>query len=326
MSYFSGGSLRDYDIAVFCPTWPYLERISFSGGGSCLSVESTVRVSKAMLHWNLEILAALKSGKTIFVILDDFVEDSGASGSTATKNQRNYTTYPINNYVAVPGQIKLTNAKGRKFNTTNSAYTGLYDSLSAIAQYKVIITTKTTNEIFKTKDGSVVGSIMRFKDCSGSLVLLPHFDFDTDEFTQIVEDEHEWTEDASRVSSALVGQLISIDKLLRSSNIQTPPPQWMSEIEMPATISALASAIGDIEAQIAELQNQRDARITDKAAASEFTHLLYENGKPLERAIEKTLSALGYETETLHEGGLEIDHVIVGPSGVRMIGESEGER
>ena len=166
---------------------------------------------------------------------------------------------------------------------------------------------------------------MRIKDCSGSLVLLPHFDFETDELTQIAEYENKWTNDALQVSSALVGQLISIDKFLRSSDIQTPPPQWMSEIEMPATIAALDVAIGDIDAQIAELQNQRDARIADKALASELTHLLYENGKPLERAIEKSLIALGYQTETLHEAGLEIDHVLVGPSGVRMIGESEGK-
>lgn len=93
LSYFSGGSLRDYDIAVFCPTWPYLERINFSGGGSCLSIDSTARVVKAMFHWSSEILAALESGKTIFVILDEFSEDSGASSSTFTNNQRHYSTY-----------------------------------------------------------------------------------------------------------------------------------------------------------------------------------------------------------------------------------------
>lgn len=325
LSYFSGGSLRDYDIAVFCPTWPSLHRINLSGGGSCLSIDSTDRVVKAMIHWSSEILTALESGKTIFVILDDFSVALGAISSTATNNKRTYNTYNINNYAALPVTIKLTNTNGRKFIVTNSAYTGLYDSLSSIAQYKVVIDTKTTSEIFKTRDGSVVGSIMQIEDCPGSLVLLPHFDFRTDDFTQVVGYKNAWTDDALRVSNALVGQLISIDKFLRSSDIQTPPPQWMSEIEIPATIAALDVAIGDIDAQIAELQNQRDARIADKAVASELFHLLYENGKPLERAIEKSLIALGYETGTLYEAGLEIDHVIVGPSGVRMIGESEGK-
>lgn len=326
LGYFSGESLRDYDIAVFCPTWPYLSRIDFTGGGSCLSVESTVLLSKAMLHWNREIWAALKSGKTIFVILDEFVEDSGATGSTVAKSQRTYSTYAVNNYTAVPGPITLTNAKGWKFGAKNSAYKGLSDSIRDIAHYKVVITSKTSDEIFAAKDGSAVGAIMRFQDVPGALVLLPYFDFDADEFSEEVENgDEEWTEAALRVSNALVGQLISIDKLLRSSNILTPPPQWMSEIEMPASISALDKAIDNLATQIAELQNQRDAQIAAKAAASEFTHLLYENGKTLERAIEKTLASLGYKAETLHESGLEIDHVIVGPSGVRMIGESEGK-
>jgi hypothetical protein len=53
--------------------------------------------------------------------------------------------------------------------------------------------------------------------------------------------------------------------------------------------------------------------------------LFYEAGKPLERAIENTLQLLGYEVHTLGIGDLEIDHVIVGPSGKRMIGEAEGK-
>ncbi len=57
----------------------------------------------------------------------------------------------------------------------------------------------------------------------------------------------------------------------------------------------------------------------------EYSHLLYETGKPLERAIEKSLKLLGYSVETLQIRDLEIDHVIVGPSGYRMIGESEGK-
>lgn len=56
-----------------------------------------------------------------------------------------------------------------------------------------------------------------------------------------------------------------------------------------------------------------------------YSHLLYETGKLLESAIEKVLRLIGYEVDTLRIGDLEIDHVIVGPNRIRMIGESEGK-
>lgn len=62
-----------------------------------------------------------------------------------------------------------------------------------------------------------------------------------------------------------------------------------------------------------------------RAGVLEYSHLLYETGKPLEHAIEKVLRLLGYSVETLRIGDLEIDHVITGPSGRRLIGESEGK-
>ena len=81
LDYFSGGSLRDYDIALIDLRFPHLERVYFTGGGSCLAIESTQQIQAAMTHWRQEIVGALQAGKTIFVLLSALENDQAASGS-----------------------------------------------------------------------------------------------------------------------------------------------------------------------------------------------------------------------------------------------------
>lgn len=90
-------------------------------------------------------------------------------------------------------------------------------------------------------------------------------------------------------------------------------------------IAELSGKIADLGGTIAELQDQQAQHAKARSDILDFTHLLYETGKTLELAIERTLRLLGYTAETLQIDDLEIDHVIVGPSGKRMIGESEGK-
>lgn len=79
IEYLSGESLRDYDIALFDPKLPYSERIQFSGGGSCLTIEATRLVKTALAHWAGEIRGALQAGKTVFVLLNELREDLGTN-------------------------------------------------------------------------------------------------------------------------------------------------------------------------------------------------------------------------------------------------------
>jgi hypothetical protein len=93
----------------------------------------------------------------------------------------------------------------------------------------------------------------------------------------------------------------------------------------PAVVARLDQSIATLDDQLNALQQQRAKEAESKEGILEFSHLLYENGNTLERAIERALRLLGYTAGTLQTGELEIDHVIVGPSGKRMIGESEGK-
>ena len=326
LPYLSNESLRDYDIAVFNPAFPWLDRIHFNGGGSCLSVESTKSLLEAMSHWGSEFQGALQAGKTIFVVMDGYKDDLGTGGSTLTKNQRTYSTFTLNNYQFIPGNLGLKNAKGRKIVAMDGVYRGLHEAMKEIMHYRVIVNSGAAKKIYATKDGATIGAVLKFEKYRGTIVLLPYFDFDDDSFREKGEDgKPAWTRKAMKTSNALVSQLVAIDKFIRGSTERTPPPEWAEKMPAPAVVTALDQTIADLDRRIVELQQQRNQQVEAKAEVLEFSHLLYETGKPLEQAIEKALRLIGYTAETLRLGDLEIDHVIVGPSGRRMIGESEGK-
>ncbi|MCU4162301.1 hypothetical protein AiwAL_19865 [Acidiphilium sp. AL] len=327
IDYLSSESLRDYDIAIFDPAFPNLSRIEFSGGGSCLAIEATEALTKALAHWSAELRGALQSGKTAFILLNEFEQDSAATGSSMkSRNQRTYNTKYIENYSAIPVRIDAKNAKGRKVNVKDGRFRNLYDIIAQITEYRVILTATNDMEvIFSAKDGAAVGSIIRPEGLPGSLVLLPYFSFDTETFTEDEDGRLVWTDQAIQTSHALIGQILAIDKTIRGAAGLTPPPNWIVNARSPALGAAIDVAIADIDAQIEDLNNERSEREQAKSDLAGYTHLLYETGKPLERAITKTLQLLGYEVDTLRIGDLEIDHVIVGPSGKRMIGEAEGK-
>jgi hypothetical protein len=285
--------------------------------------------TKASSHWEREIRVALTSGKTVFVVLTAYKEDQGATGSTsANRNSRHYHTSPINNYSIIPGGLKVRNARGRAILVKNPAFRGLYDSIEQIFEYHIILEAsanlKTT---FAAKDGTAVGGVFTVGDLPGSLVLVPQFDFEADGVTEYSEenDDEVWTKQALKTSHALVGQMVAIDQMLRGSIAQTPPPDWMNGLKRPKAVEYIEKAIAEIDAGIEELSRRREDEVLRRADVLEYSNLLYESGKPLERAIEKVLLLLGYAVNPLRLGDLEIDHVIVSPSGIRMIGESEGK-
>jgi hypothetical protein len=326
--YDSDGSLRDHDIVIFAPGLPWYERVEFSGGGSCISVEGTARLAKASAHWLSELSSALASGKTVFVILDAYKEDQAATGSTlASRSNRTYQTTIINNYSVLPLKLKLRNARGKSVVVKDAAFKGIYETISESSEYRVLIENPAVMQtIFTAKDGTAVGGVAKAQQWPGSLVLLPYFDFYGDGYTEMSDTDGEvWTAKAIRASHSLVGQIVAIDRMLKGSADLTPPPDWMAGIESPKAMDEIDGAIADIDGRIDDLRRERDEQLLRRADLSEYSHLLYESGKPLEQAIEKVLRLLGYEVETIRIGDLEIDHVIVSPDGKRMIGESEGK-
>ena len=324
--YLSNESLRDYDIAIFDPQFPHLSRVEFSAGGSCLAIEATKALNKAVAHWSTELRGALQSGKTVFILLNEFEQELAAIGSSMTRNQRTYETMHIDNYSAIPVKIATRNAKGRKVIVKDGRLRSLYDITAQVTEYRVILTaTNDMKVVFSAKDGAAVGSVIKPEGLEGSLVLLPYFSFDDETFTEKKDGSVVWTDQAIRTSHALIGQILAIDKTIRGASELTPPPNWIDDAKSPALGATIDAAIADIDTQIEHLNKERSEREQAKSDLLAYTYLLYETGRPLERAITKTLQLLGYQVDTLRIGDLEIDHVIIGPRGNRMIGEAEGK-
>lgn len=53
--------------------------------------------------------------------------------------------------------------------------------------------------------------------------------------------------------------------------------------------------------------------------------MLFETGKPLEKAVIQALELIGFHAENFDDGTLELDQVITSPEGDRYIGECEGK-
>jgi len=325
LDYESRGSLRDYDITIFNPMLPWKNRIEFSAGGSCISIEGTKSLLESLTHWSRELTTALTSGKTIFVIMSEYKDDFGAIGSTLkTRTNRTYETMKINNYSAIPMKLNIGNARGRNVIVKDGAYRGLYDSIKSIVEYRVVFENSTgIKPIFTAKDGTVIGGAAQLKDRPGHLVFLPYVDFDQDGLIETTDnDEEVWSDEALASGRAFIGQLVAIDKMLRGASDGTPAPDWLTSIAKPLLIREVEERVNLIDSKITSLRSEREEEERKKADALVYSYLLYENGKPLEAAVQKVMTLLGYNVSTLQAGDLEIDHVITGPSGKRMIGES----
>ncbi|MCR5859296.1 hypothetical protein [Mesorhizobium sp. J428] len=277
--HFSGASLRDYDIALFDPTLPYLTRIEFSGGGSCIDIESTKRLASAMKHWATEISVALSAGKTIFVPLAEYEEDSGATGyELGTRNRRTYKTYALHNYQAVPFPLSVKNAKGRQITVADGMFRGLLETLKEVASYRVILDESAGKPIFAAKDGAAVGSVLKPKGMPGHLVLLPYFNM----IEHDTADPEMWSDEAVRLSHGIVAQLLAVDKALKAEGAVTPPPKWLASAPVPKQVEVVSKEVARIDAEIDLLVSNKAEKLAESEALMAHSRLLFETGKPLE--------------------------------------------
>jgi hypothetical protein len=319
VAYLSGASLRDYDIAVFDTSLPHeaLERVDFSGGGSCIAIESTRLLSAAFKHWNSEIRGALRSGKTVFVLVAEKDDDSGAvSVTTGVRNARNYQTQSLHNYLALPLTLSVRNTKGRVMKAVDSRFRGLLDAIKDVASYQAILADSVGTTAIAAKDGAAVASVLQLEGLPGHIVLLPYFNMTA--FSAKASEKQQ-------TSHRIVSQLVAVDRALTAESEMTPPPSWVADAPLPQQVSAIEVEIADIDNEIAGLAQRKDKKLRERDGSMAHSRLLFEGGKQLEAAIEDALKLLGYTVENYRNGDLEIDHIIVGPASIRMIGESEGK-
>lgn len=328
VEYTSDRSLRDFDIAIISPKLPHLDRVYFDGGGSCMAIESTEVLSRAIRHWRSEILSALSHGKTIFFVADEPETDQAAIGSEMkTARQRIYKTTHIQNYSVLPISLDHKAAKGKKIECKGSLLRGISAVLDDHIEYRALFSTKFPDDkMLCARGGEAVGGVLRLRDRSGALVILPYFDFPHDDFTELNDEgEHVWTKKALKTGAAIQGQLSVIDKELRAGTEKAPPPDWVSGEAIPADVTQLEEQIEASVLAIREAEAELSAKRQAREDLLSIQALLYDNGKSLEVAVEKALSLMGYSVSAYRQDDLEIDHVILSPEGDRYIGETEGK-
>lgn len=119
---------------------------------------------------------------------------------------------------------------------------------------------------------------------------------------------------------------MAIDQQLTQNSEKTLTPKWALKkeftakraLEIQKLIQKNEKKIEDINSKIRELN-------LELAEENALNDLLFEQGKPLENAVNKALTILGYHAENYDDGVLELDQIIISPEKQRFIGECEGK-
>lgn len=138
--------------------------------------------------------------------------------------------------------------------------------------------------------------------------------------------EEYWTDEALKRGKIFINSLVEIDKSLRSKKVKTPKPDWLKKDEF-----SIEKAV-ETRRLIKEIEKEIDKKTKELKELNfvleeqeSLKDLLFEKGKPLELAVIKALTILGYKAENYDDGELELDQIILSPEGSRFIGECEGK-
>lgn len=331
-NFHSNASLLDADIILFEPRLvyqtDYLTGAQYNGKPN-LSDESSTKCIYSMKHWQDELKLAFDSGKTIFIFLstpeDVFMHD----GYTSNGKSRSRDVREINSYKMLPmnfQDMKIAKGKNIKFTQEANCLKPYWELVKDYSEYQLYFEYEKAKPLILTKSGDkTVGAMLR-NDKGGTILLLPPLDLpkdftglNTDGITQI------WTQKAIQFGKSLLGQIVAIDKALKSSVESTPPPEWLKEKQFQLEIEQkYIDDIDKLNQKIEKIKSQIEQKQNELSKYSLSKKLLYENGKPLEYAIIDALQTIGFKAENYDDGKSEFDIVFESEEG-RFIGEAEGK-
>lgn len=336
LSFDSGRSLLDADIIIFRPAVSVYCNDTYQGK-PCLNDDRSVSLLEHAEHWRREILAALSTGKTVFVIasaLQEYYVGTGERTYSGTGRNRQVTRQVTgwNNYQSLPIELTPVASRGQGMTLTadGQVLSSLWQEFEKYFEYEVYLTSDGLKPYVTTRHGDrKLGGLYEDKRHSGSLIVLPNIDFDVEELVEARTDEYGertnfWTEEALSVGQRFVNSLIEIDKIVRSELAATPAPEWSSALdyELPAE-REIKSNLLKLDSEIEELTSKKQEFRSQLVHEGRFRGLLYEKGAPLESAIIEALKCLGFSASGYRDSQSEFDVVFESPEG-RMLGEAEG--
>lgn len=328
-SFHSNASLLDADIILFEPNLDYqLSPLSsmFEGKPN-LSDESSTKCVSSLNHWREELTIAFNSGKTIYVFLNSpenvFVHTGNSFSGTGRSQKTIRNVSEINSYALLPISFKdKKTAKGKniKFTPEANFLKPYWDLVKNFTEYQLYFEHEKVKPLILTQTGDKVVGGMLQNDKGGTILLLPPLKL-PENFIEI----NKWSKEAIQFGKAFLGQIVAIDKALKSSVESTPAPQWLEEKEFQLDIEQqYFDEINTLNQQIEEIKSQIEQKQIELSKHSLSKKLLYENGKTLEYAIIDALQTIGFKAENYDDGKSEFDIVFESDEG-RFIGEAEGK-
>lgn len=339
----SNQTLLDADIILFEPSLGSIidERDVRNGGPALyaglptLTEHSSFAAKKQVDHWRSEIVAAVNAGKLVIVYLAHPVERYRYTGQTnysGTGKSRAATSVvaQISSYDSVPNISKATPKSGTSIKLSKEgAYLAPYwKEFADYSPYLVEIEGEFSKVLLHSAAGArTVGAA--FHGELGSLLLLPPLRYDEEAFEREAEegeDEYEtyWTDDGIKFGKRLVSTLVALADGLKSSGQATPSPVWSMQSDYRLAAEAqLEASILNCAADIASLTIKKEQLETELANAGGLRRLLFEQGKPLERAVLEAMKIVGFDGTAFADGESEFDGIFVSLEG-RCLGEVEG--
>jgi hypothetical protein len=328
----SDQSLLDADIVLYEVGFGKHYAIEYYQGIPLFGHSDSVRIAQNLQHWRSELAAATNAGKLVIVFLAKplsyfrYTGEQQYSGTGRSRVATNIVTR-VGSYDAVPSITSVEAKSGREVRLTKEgAYiTPYWGEFAEYSPYEAFIEGKFTHALLTTKTGSkIVGAAIQGK---GSLLFLPPLRYDEEKFTKYDSKKKEtyWTAEATRFGKRLATTLFALSDTLLSGRLTTPPPPWVLDSAF-STLEegALHGMIAEVSGRINQLQQQRTELAQRLDEAGSIRALLYEHGKPLERAVCDALTVLGFSAVPFVESDSEFDVVFKSPEG-RCVGEVEGK-
>ena len=331
----SQDSLLDWDIILFKPNLlasfytqeRYRGRPSFPEGKS-------FQITASCEHWRREIKRAIDAGKTVIVFtaeLEDFFIDTGERSYSGTGRNQKTTVHvtQCHNYQTLPYSLSPVKSVGRAMKLSPrfaSLLAPYWKEFADESRYQVTFSGSNLAACAATRSGSqTVGAIFDEGYPNGTLLVLPDVDFYPDHFVKEDQGAPGWTSEAEKFAGRMVAAVVALDAALRTEGRRTPVPAWATnkrfifEAEQKSRDDLQAAEKTVVEAQARVGMLKESVKEFDEHRA-----LLYEQGKPLEKAIISALKMLGFTVTQYRSADSEFDVVFESEEG-RLIGEAEGK-
>ena len=308
----SNRSLLDADIVVFEPSITGDSNQSHNGK-PLLNEESSADEPVQLSHWNAEIRSVLSAGKLVVVFLDPpdevFVytgqkQFSGTGRSRATTNLvRQISSYESLPFVtkasAKTGTQIVPNGKIRYFAPFWAEFREYFES------YYVWIEGKFHDVLLQTKTGGhVVGSAVRQN--GGAILYLPLIRYKPHKKASAKSKKTRGLTEV-QFGKKFVSALVAIAEVLAKEDATTPQPTWAGDAAYRLSVEdVLSQQLGEANRRLAEIQTEICKLNGDLTDAGTLRRLLYEQGKPLERAVLESLRLFGFAADPFQRWRLGI--------------------